>query len=58
MPNQRSDEMTQLLESKRAIIYGAGGGIGVGVARTFAAKAQRCSWPAELRRRCRQSPKT
>jgi NAD(P)-dependent dehydrogenase (short-subunit alcohol dehydrogenase family) len=50
--------MTQLLESKRAIIYGAGGGIGVGVARTFAAKAQRCSWPAELRRRCRQSPKT
>jgi NAD(P)-dependent dehydrogenase (short-subunit alcohol dehydrogenase family) len=28
--------MTQLLENKRAIIYGAGGGIGTGVARTFA----------------------
>src|SRR4030081_778906 len=28
--------MTQLLEGKRAIIYGAGGGIGSGVARTFA----------------------
>jgi NAD(P)-dependent dehydrogenase (short-subunit alcohol dehydrogenase family) len=28
--------MTQLLENKRAIIYGAGGGIGSGVARTFA----------------------
>jgi NAD(P)-dependent dehydrogenase (short-subunit alcohol dehydrogenase family) len=28
--------MTQLLENKRAIIYGAGGGIGGGVARTFA----------------------
>ena len=28
--------MTQLLENKRAIIYGAGGGLGGGVARTFA----------------------
>ncbi|HMJ38967.1 MAG TPA: SDR family NAD(P)-dependent oxidoreductase, partial [Verrucomicrobiae bacterium] len=28
--------MTQLLEGKNAIIYGAGGGIGGGVARTFA----------------------
>src|SRR6202162_6427601 len=35
-PNQGSDEMTRLLDGKRAIIYGAGGGIGGGVARTFA----------------------
>jgi len=28
--------MTRLLENKNAVIYGAGGGIGGGVARTFA----------------------
>jgi NAD(P)-dependent dehydrogenase (short-subunit alcohol dehydrogenase family) len=33
--------MTQLLENKRAIIYGAGGGIGGGVARAFAREGAR-----------------
>ena len=33
---RRFTRMTQLLEGKNAIIYGAGGGIGSGVARTFA----------------------
>jgi NAD(P)-dependent dehydrogenase (short-subunit alcohol dehydrogenase family) len=32
----RSYEMTPLLENKRAIVYGAGGGLGGGVARAFA----------------------
>jgi NAD(P)-dependent dehydrogenase (short-subunit alcohol dehydrogenase family) len=32
----RLTRMTQLLEGKNAIIYGAGGGLGSGVARTFA----------------------
>ena len=32
----RFTRMTQLLEGKNAIIYGAGGGLGSGVARTFA----------------------
>ncbi len=33
--------MTQLLENKNAIVYGAGGGIGGGVARTFAREGAR-----------------
>jgi 3-oxoacyl-[acyl-carrier protein] reductase len=33
--------MTRLLEGKNAIIYGAGGGIGRGVARTFAREGAR-----------------
>jgi NAD(P)-dependent dehydrogenase (short-subunit alcohol dehydrogenase family) len=33
--------MTRLLESKNAIVYGAGGGIGGGVARTFAREGAR-----------------
>jgi NAD(P)-dependent dehydrogenase (short-subunit alcohol dehydrogenase family) len=33
--------MTQLLQSKNAVIYGAGGGIGGGVARTFAREGAR-----------------
>src|SRR5712664_1304869 len=32
----RREPMTQLLEGKNAIVYGGGGGIGSGVARTFA----------------------
>src|SRR2546427_1044337 len=38
MTNHQSKEanMTELLEGKTAIIYGGGGGIGAGVARTFA----------------------
>jgi len=33
--------MTELLEGKTAIIYGGGGGIGSGVARTFAREGAR-----------------
>jgi NAD(P)-dependent dehydrogenase (short-subunit alcohol dehydrogenase family) len=42
-PPKQAEEanMTQLLEGKTAIIYGAGGGIGGGVARTFAREGAR-----------------
>jgi NAD(P)-dependent dehydrogenase (short-subunit alcohol dehydrogenase family) len=33
--------MTRLLENKAAIVYGAGGGIGGGIARTFAQEGAR-----------------
>jgi len=36
VPKAKEADMTELLEGKTAIIYGAGGGIGGGVARTFA----------------------
>jgi NAD(P)-dependent dehydrogenase (short-subunit alcohol dehydrogenase family) len=39
--NQSETDMTQLLEGKTAILYGGGGGIGGGVARTFAREGAR-----------------
>src|SRR5437867_7885785 len=39
--NQSQRRIEMLLENKNAIIYGAGGGIGGGVARTFAREGAR-----------------
>jgi NAD(P)-dependent dehydrogenase (short-subunit alcohol dehydrogenase family) len=39
--NGRETDMTELLAGKTAIVYGAGGGIGGGVARTFAREGAR-----------------
>src|SRR3989475_12901279 len=41
VPKAKEADMTKLLERKTAIIYGGGGGIGSGVARTFAREGAR-----------------
>lgn len=50
--------MARLLENKNAIVYGAGGGIGGGVARTFAGREPESSWLAGPDRRSTRSPRT